>query len=217
MQTDSVKILIVDDHQVLADGIKALLSSVEDIEVVHHSLDGGSTMHYLKNNPGIDIILLDINLPDINGITLCQQIKKEFSEIKILALTMYQEPGFISRMIRAGANGYLLKNTGREELVSAIYSVRDGKEYFGKEVTDLILDGLKPQQSKEIGRAPKITRREKEILQLIMDEFTTDEIADKLFISSSTVISHRKSLLRKLNAKNTAGLVKAAYELNLLA
>jgi len=212
----SIKILIVDDHQVLADGIRALLEGVDNVQVVQHCSDGKGTMHYLKEAADIDLILLDINLPDISGITLCQQIKKGYPTINILALSMHQEPGFISRMIRAGANGYLLKNTGRGELLEAIYTVQRGEEYFGKEITDLILAGLKPQRMGALEGKPRITRREKEILQLILDEYTTDEIAEKLFISSSTVISHRKSLLRKLNAKNTAGLVKAAYEMNLL-
>ncbi|MCI4671262.1 MAG: response regulator transcription factor [Bacteroidia bacterium] len=211
-----IRVILVDDHFVLADGIKALLESVDNISIQGHCPDGKSTMTFLENNPNIDVILLDINLPDISGISLCQQIKKAFPHIKILALTMHQEPGFISRMIRAGANGYLLKNTDRKELVEAILTVERGDEYFGKEVTDLILSGLRPSGSSNTQSMPKITRREKEILHLIIEELTTDEIAEKLFISPSTVISHRKSLLRKLSAKNTAGLVKAAYEYNLL-
>lgn len=211
-----IRVLLVDDHLVLADGIKALLETEDNIRMEGHCPDGKSTLHFLKENPNLDVILLDINLPDISGISLCQQLKKAYPEIKILALTMHQEPGFISRMIRAGANGYLLKNTGRTELLEAIYSVERGDEYFGKEVTDLILSGLRPNGGATTQGKPKITRREKEILQLVLEEFTTDEIAEKLFISPSTVISHRKSLLRKLNAKNTAGLVKAAYEYNLL-
>ncbi|MEO0895793.1 MAG: response regulator transcription factor [Bacteroidota bacterium] len=216
MPDEIIKVLLVDDHHVLADGIQAMIEPVEDIEVIKHCGDGASTLAFLASTDEVQLILLDINLPDINGINLCQQIKKTYSNIRILALSMHQEPAFISRMIRAGANGYLLKNTGREELVNAIYTVHGGDEYFAKEVTDLIMAGLRPASERNQGGIQKITRREKEILKLIMEEMTTDEIAEKLFISPSTVISHRKSLLRKLNAKNTAGLVKAAYEYNLL-
>lgn len=212
-----INVLIVDDHQVLADGIKALVGQAEDVQIQHHAMTGKAAMEILQAQPEIQLILLDINLPDTDGVKLCHQIKKEYPEMKVLALTMHHEPGFISRMIKAGANGYLLKNTGKDELLEAIYTLHRGEQYFSKQVTDQLVAGLQnPNRRPKNGFIEKITRREKEILQLIVEEMTTDEIAEKLFISNSTVVSHRKSLLRKLQAKNTAGLVKAAYEFNLL-
>ena len=213
-----IHILIVDDHQVLADGIRALLESTPGLEIVHHCLDGAETLTYLSEKPQIEVVLLDINLPDTNGVHLCQEIKQRYPDKKILALTMHQEPGFIMKMVKAGVDGYLLKNTGKEELVKAIEQVHDGEKYFNKWVTDRLLEGMNnTTKTSSLGYVQKITRREKEVLRLIIEEMTTEEIAEKLFISTTTVISHRKSLLRKLNAKNTAGLVRTAFELNLLA
>lgn len=212
-----INVLIVDDHQVLADGIKALVGEAEDVHISHHAMTGKEALQKLSDHPEIQLILLDINLPDTDGVSLCTDIKKRYPNMKVLALTMHHEHGFISRMIKAGANGYLLKNTGKDELLEAIYVVHRGEQYFSKQVTDQLVAGLQnPSKRPPSGFIQKITRREKEILQLIVEEMTTDEIAEKLFISNSTVVSHRKSLLRKLQAKNTAGLVKAAYEFNLL-
>jgi len=217
IQHDIIHVMIVDDHQVVADGISALLEKVDDIQLKHHAANGKSALELLYQHPEINFILLDINLPDMNGINLCQRIKLEYPDKKVLALTMHHETGFITKMIKAGADGYLLKNTGKEELLEAIYEVQDGEKYYSKQVKDFLVKGLQPvSRYSQDTMIQKITRREKEILRLIVEELTTDEIAAKLFISSSTVISHRKSLLRKLQAKNTAGLVKAAYEFNLL-
>ena len=165
----------------------------------------------------VDLILLDINLPDKSGFEICQELKKEENCPKIIALTMYGNAGYINKMIKARIDGYLLKNTGKEELLKAIQEVIGGGRYFSKEVMDTLIAGEQQVRSPKISDfIQKLTRREKEILQLIVDENTTDEIAAKLFISSTTVISHRKSLLRKLNAKNVAGLVKKAFEFGLL-
>lgn len=215
---NQIKLLIVDDHKVLADGIMALLNQVEDIHFAQHTLSGKETLSYLVDHPEIDVVLLDINLPDMNGVEVCKNIRKKYPDLKVLALTMHHEPGYITKMIKAGAHGYLLKNTGKEELLKAIYALYNGETYFSQQVKNYLVQGFHQDGKKSApGSIQKITRREKEILQLIVEEFTTEEIAEKLFISATTVISHRKSLLRKLQAKNTAGLVKAAYEYQLLS
>ena len=213
-----LNILIVDDHLVLVDGIKALLSSEADLRLLHHALDARTALDILASEEEIHLILLDVNLPDIDGVALCQEICQKYPEIPIIALTMHHEPGIITKMIRAGSKGYLLKNTGKSELIEAIRHVAMGNSYYSKEVTHQLVASMSPQNnsSQKFDQGPKITRREKDVLALIVEEFTTEEIAEKLFISPSTVISHRKSLLRKLNAKNSAGLVKAAYERDLL-
>lgn len=215
---ENIKLLLVDDHQVLMDGIKALLEKAEGISIAHQALNGKSALETLeKHQEEIDLILLDINMPDMNGFEVCQEIKKRFPDKKVLTLTMHSEAGFITKMVKAGADGYVLKNAGKEELVTAIQSIQQGEKYFSKAVTNSLLDGMQSKKPLRSQFISKITRREKEILRLIIDECNTDEIAAKLFISDTTVISHRKSLLRKLNVKNTAGLVRVAYEFNLLA
>ncbi|MEM8897733.1 MAG: response regulator transcription factor [Bacteroidota bacterium] len=211
-----INILIVDDHQVLADGIKALISEEPEFKVVNHTSSGKETLDYLDEKPDIDLILLDINLPDTSGIDLCKTIIEKYQIAHILALTMHHESEIISKMIKAGAKGYLLKNTSREELFNAIHKVHKGESYLSQAVTERLLQGMQNKPVQGGTFIQKLTRREKEILKLIIDELTTEEIATKLFISPTTVISHRKSLLRKVNAKNTAGLVRAAYEHNLL-
>lgn len=211
-----INILLVDDHQIIIDGLRGLLEGEESIGVLHEAQNGAQTIE-VATQESIDLILLDINLPDKSGFDICQELKSLESCPKIIALTMYGNAGYINKMIKAGVDGYLLKNTGREELLLAIEKVMDGKRYFSSEVTDTLVAGThEPKKPKRSDFIQKLTRREKEILHLITEEYTTDEIAAKLFISSSTVITHRKSLLRKLNAKNVAGLVKKAFEFGLL-
>jgi DNA-binding NarL/FixJ family response regulator len=211
------KLLIVDDHQVLIDGIRALLEKTEGLLIDHQALSGKIALQVLaEHETEIDLIILDINMPDMNGFEVCQEIKKRFPGKKILTLTMHEEPGFISKMVKAGTDGYVLKSAGKEELVTAIQTIMSGEKHFGKAVTDSLLMGMQSKKPTRSQYIPKLTRREKEVLQLIIQECSTEEIAEKLFISDTTVISHRKSLLRKLNVKNAAGLVRAAYEYNLL-
>ena len=211
-----IKILLVDDHQIMIDGLKMLLVNEEQIKIVSEAQRGEQAIQCAENEP-IDLMLLDINLPDISGFEVCKTIKSKKTNVKIIALTMHAEAGYISKMAKAGVDGYILKNTGKEEILKAIQTVMDGQQYYSAEVTQSLLVGThKTKLPKTSDFIQKLTRREKEVLQLIIDELTTDEIAKQLFISPTTVISHRKSLLRKLNAKNTAGLVKAAYEFGLL-
>lgn len=211
-----INVLLVDDHQIVIDGLRGLLDGEEGVGALYQANSGEETLRLIEE-ADIDLVLLDINLPDKSGFDICKSLKSDSVCPKIIALTMHGNAGYINKMIKAGVDGYLLKNTGRDELILAIKTVMKGERYFSKEVTDSLISGTsqvkKPRTSDFI---QKLTRREKEVLQLITEELTTDEIAAKLFISSTTVISHRKSLLRKLNAKNVAGLVKKAYEFGLL-
>ncbi len=211
-----LRILLVDDHQIIIDGLKSLLQDNLQIVEISQALTAAEAYALLAAQP-IDIALLDINLPDQTGFEVCKTLKQRMPELRIIALTMHSESGYIAKMVRAGVDGYLLKNTGKEELIEAIEMVAEGGRYFSKEVTSSLLDSLQNGgKAKKSGIVQKLTRREKEILALIVDELTTEAIAAKLFISPATVISHRKNLLIKLNAKNTAGLVKAAIEFQLL-
>ena len=213
------RVLIADDHAMFADGIASILEAEDDIKVVGQCLDGPSVIDFLKNNPA-DILLLDVNLPGMSGIEVCKKVVKDYSDTKVLAISMFNEESFVTEILNNGAMGYILKNTGREELLKAINTILSGTSYFSKDVTETIMKGLMNQRkggSKESRKVlPKISRREKEVLDLIIKEHTTQEIANKLFISLKTVESHRSNLLAKLNARNTAGLVRIAMENNLL-
>ncbi len=211
-----VKVMIVDDHQVLIDGMKALFEQHPYVNICAEALNGETAIRNAENED-IEVILLDINLPDKSGFEICEIIKKTKPDLKIIALTMHKEAGYITKMSKTGVDGYLLKNTSKDEIIEAIEKVMAGEKYFSKEVTDSLIAGMhKSRKPKSSDFIQKLTRREKEILKLIVEENTTDEIAKLLFIGNTTVISHRKSLLRKLNAKNTAGLVRAAFEFGLL-
>ncbi len=211
-----IRILIVDDHQVVIDGVKAMFEQHPTIEIVAEALTGKAAVEALQQQ-AIEVVLLDINLPDKNGIEVCKEIKGTHAATKVIALTMHSEAAYISKMAKAGVDGYILKNSGKAEIIQAVEHVMTGQQFFSQAVTQSLISAMhQPKKPTSSDFIQKLTRREKEVLRLIVEEQTTEEIAQTLFISSSTVISHRKSLLRKLNAKNSAGLVKAAYEFGLL-
>ena len=213
-----INILIADDHKMFVDGIDSILAEAEDIQVVARCYDGESVFELLKTNK-IDLILLDVNLPKMNGIEVCKKLFPIQPDIEVLALSMFNEESFVTEILNNGAQGYILKNTGRIELMKAIRTVYSGTSYFSEAVTQTIMKSLvKNNQTEDSQKAsiPKVSRREKEVLGLIIKEFTTQEIADQLFISLKTVESHRSNLLAKLNARNTAGLVRIALENKLL-
>lgn len=212
-----IKILIVDDHKMFVEGLEFILGKEDDIQIVQRCFEGKEVFDNELLDK-IDIILLDINLPDISGIEVCERILKMRQDVKILVLSMHDEESYITEVLKSGALGYVLKNTGRKELVTAIRTVASGRTYFSEAITNTIMNGLmnNNKKAKPVEKeVPKITRREKEVLDLIMEECTNQEIAGKLFISLKTVEAHRSNLLSKLNARNTAGLVKKAIELQL--
>jgi DNA-binding NarL/FixJ family response regulator len=208
-----VKIAIADDHELIIQGLSLMLESVEWVEII------------LKNNGGInllknletavpDILLLDIQMPGCSGIDLCRDIVKAMPSLKIIALTNFEESYYVKQMLRNGAKGYLLKNTGQDTLVKAIQEVMDGKVYLNKNIQDALINQLTLPREKRSDT--QLTRRETEILKLIAEEKSNQEIADKLFISLRTVETHRLNLNQKLSAKNTAGLVKEAMKRGLV-
>ena len=210
-----IKILIADDHQMFIDGIKALLKNEKEIKVVGEALNGEEVLATLEKEKA-DIILLDINMPQMDGIEATRIIRKKFPEVKIIILTMHNKYEFIAGLAHEGASGYILKNTGKAELLNAIKTVQEGKTFFGKEVTETIMHNLYKKPAEQKIEAVQLTEREKEVLKLIAQEFSTKEIADKLFISENTVETHRKNIMAKLNAKNVAGLVKFALQVGLI-
>ncbi|MBK8955687.1 MAG: response regulator transcription factor [Saprospiraceae bacterium] len=210
-------VAIADDHAMFVDGIESILRTESSIKVVDRCFDGQSVFEMIRKHK-IDVLLLDINLPDISGIEVAKRLHTEDPEIKIIALSMYNEESIVSEMLKNGAQGYILKNTGREELILAIKTVAEGTSYFSKDVTETIMGSLtkKPGPKKSYILQPKLSIREKQILALIVKEYTNPEIAERLFISLKTVETHRSNLISKLNVRNTAGLVRATIEYNLL-
>ncbi len=213
-----IKILVVDDHKMFVDGLESILEHEEDIKILHKCYTAREVYQDGRLEE-VDIILLDINLPDQSGLDICRNLSKEYKDLKILVLSMYDEESYITEILKSGALGYILKNTGRKELITAIKTVASGKTYFSEAVTKTIMNGLmnKNKAAKNSEKImPKITRREREVLEHIIQENTNQEIANKLFISLKTVEAHRSSLLSKLNARNTAGLVRITIENKIL-
>jgi two-component system, NarL family, nitrate/nitrite response regulator NarL len=203
-----IKIIIADDHQMVIDGLKALLVSEPDICIIGEAVNGEALLELLRIKEQPNLVILDINMPGLDGLEAAKEIHRRFPAIRILVLSMYNKPVFIKNLIEVGVAGYILKNTGREELINAIHKIAAGQDYFGTEVTKSIMSSLKGNA--EI-QAP-LTKREEEVVKLIAKAYTTAEIAEKLFISTHTVDTHRKNLLSKLNLKNTAAIVTYAIQ-----
>ena len=214
-----VKILIVDDHPMIRHGIKSLLADEDKYEVAGEAGDGNEAIEKLGKEP-YDLVIMDIKMPEKNGIDATEEIVKNYPDVKVLAISMYDEQRYIVKMLQAGALGYILKNTGKQELLSAINTVMKGESYFSQEVSAIMMTQFMSRKSAgEINPAVEditLTRRETEIIRLIAEELTNSEIGDKLGISTRTVDTHRRNLLQKLDVKNTAGLVKYAIQHQLL-
>lgn len=209
---DKLRIIVADDHHILLDGLNALLQKQKDIEIVGLFKNGKEVYEALPNL-GVDVALVDINMPEMNGLELTEKIKKDYPSINIIVLSMYDDAGHIMEMIEAGVSGYLLKNVTDKELLEAIRTVATGKLYFSSEVSEKITTLAMHQQRKaEEPDEPKLTDRELEILKLISEEYSNSKIAETLFISERTVETHRKNMLRKTNNKTIVGLLKYALE-----
>ncbi|MFM2326522.1 MAG: hypothetical protein RIR31_724 [Bacteroidota bacterium] len=205
----AIKIFIVDDHYMVIEGIQSLLQNEKNIEWMGHATNAASCMAFLQQQIP-DVILMDINLPDKSGIDLCKEVKDKYPAIAVLGLSTFNQQSFIEKMMAGGASGYILKNATQEELMEGIETVIKGKQFLS---FDAALALRKPDIE---NKQPVITRREKEVLELIADGMTNNEIAQKLFISSTTVDTHRKNLLAKFEAKNIASLIKSAMQMNMI-
>lgn len=205
-----IKVYIVDDHAVVIEGIYSLLQKEPGIEVVGYANNAANCLQYFTSHTA-DVILMDINLPDMNGVDLCKTVKKNYPGIMVLALSTFHQGTYVRKMIENGASGYLLKNSGRHEIIEAIEIVTKGKTYLSFDASQALKSDSQQQNA-----IPPLTKREKEVLVHIVDGLTNSQIAEKLFISVDTVDSHRKNLHSKLNVKNTAMLVRFAVENNLL-
>ncbi|WP_341226525.1 response regulator transcription factor [uncultured Arcticibacterium sp.] len=207
-----IKIGIVDDHQLFSSGLAAMFSNVENIEVVGTFDDGEAFIEFLEKDGELNVVLLDITMPKIGGLEVLEILRKTRPSIKAIMLSMHNDGNYIVQSVRNGALGYLLKNADQEELTKAITAVYEGKKYFNAETTELLLNNM----AVEGEVVKKLSPREREILELIAEGLTTKEIAEKLFISTRTVETHRVNMLKKLNVKNSAELIKKAAELKLI-
>lgn len=205
-----VNLLIADDHTMFLQGITALLEQEPNITVIDKAVNGIEALEIVKKGV-VDFVILDISMPEMDGIELSKILKKQYPNVKILIVSTHSNVMVISRLIRIGVNGYLLKNAEKEELLKAINTIASGENYFAEELEEKYISNSS-RIEKQVSNLTELSSREKEILVLIAHEYNTAEIAEKTFISLNTVNTHRRNLLSKLNAKNTAGLVKYAVE-----
>jgi len=211
MPHSPIEILIVDDHPMVIEGLKSLLDDEDGISIKDCFTDGQSTLNYLDTN-AVDVILLDVNLPDINGVDMVQPILNRRKDAKIIVLSTYNEGSIVSKMINNGVKGYLLKNVGANELTNAIHQVFGGGVYYDKSIQIILAEAA----AQEFVQLPKLTRREKDILNLIAAGKRTNDIAEELFISPLTVETHRRNLMQKLKVPNSAAMVRFAMENGLI-
>ncbi len=205
-----ISILVIDDHPLVGDGITLMVKDIEYLQIISICKTGNDAISFLEHTKP-DIILLDISLPDIDGLELCSLIRKHNKKTKIIGLTSTNEAGIITQLLANGGNGYLLKNMEREELITAIDEVMNGKIFLSKAANQKILEQFHSLKD-AVKNTPVLTRREKEILKLLSEGLTGPQIADKLFLSPLTVETHRKNLMQKLNVNSVQQLLKVAGE-----
>jgi DNA-binding NarL/FixJ family response regulator len=203
-----IRIVIADDHRVMLDGIRALLRDVADLEIVGDALNGEELIAQVRAHQP-NVVLTDIQMPVKDGIEASAEIHAAFPGVKIIALTMLNESMFIKRMLEAGVSGYVTKNVDKDELVRVIHKVAGGEKHFSEEVTAQLMNNFSEKKANPIDI---LTKREREILSWIAKGLTDKEIAEKVFLSSLTVISHRKNILSKLGLKNKVEITRFALE-----
>jgi DNA-binding NarL/FixJ family response regulator len=209
-----IPVALVDDHEVVINGLKAMFGNFSEIEVVFSANNATSLFAQLQERQPA-VILLDIQLPEMNGIDICKQLHRQYPQIKVVAFSSFDDTHYIKQIIRNGASGYLLKNADQQTILTAIKTVLNGEEYIDESIKRILIQESISGQRRSLFEIP-LTKREKEILQLIADGLSNQEIADKLFISLRTVETHRFNLTQKLDVKNAAGLVKEAIKRGLV-
>lgn len=201
------RVFIVDDHHMVIEGLRSLLGDEKEIEWAGHATNVASCRAFLQRQLP-DVILMDISLPDGNGMDLCREVRACYPSVFVIGLSTFSQQSFIHKMMEHGASGYLLKNATKEELLEAIRDVVKGKIYLSEEASQIMKKDNTP--------AVVLTRREQEVLELIAEGLTNGEMAQRLFVSTTTIDTHRKNLLTKLDAKNTATLVRKAVQQELI-
>ena len=202
------EIILADDHEIFREGMKSMLESTQKIKVIGEASNGLEVLDLL-NQMKVDLVLLDINMPKMNGLETASIISKQYPEIKVLILSMFNDAKHIQEVMKSGANGYVLKDSSKKILLEGIAAVLEGASYYVDEVKEILFNSLKNDTVKS---KVELTTNEKQILKLICDEYSTHQIADQLNISTHTVESHRKNLLAKTGAKTAVGLVRFALD-----
>ena len=205
-----VKVLLVDDHSIVNEGIARIINSDKNYIVVEQLTNGNDAIEFVKNN-SVDVVIMDVNMPGVDGITATLEIKKNIPGIKIIGLSMLGDYGTIHKMLESGADGYLLKNISGDELFIALSQVLGGKTYLNSELQQLLLKGMREQKN-----IPQLTKKEKEVLNFISTGMTNKEIASKMKIGEETIKSHRKNIMHKFDIHNTAELVRFAIDHQLI-
>lgn len=205
-----MKVFLVDDHAILLDGIKSLLSKEESLEVCGEANSAEDALDFLKKNQ-IDLLITDFNLPNMDGLSLVRLVKKISPSTKILMLSMHDETHLVKEILKEGVAGYVLKNDSHKELLQAINAIRAGKIYLSNDINRIIINSLQFPDEERL-----LTDREREILKLIAKEYSNKDIAEQLYISERTVETHRKNIFRKTKTNTLVGLIKFAYANNLI-
>lgn len=214
-----IKLLLVDDHQMVREGLRNYFSDDKRFQIVAEAGDGKQALEILKKQ-NVDIVMTDINMPIMNGIELTEKIIRMKSPPKIIILTTLDEPQYIKQLMKSGAEGYLFKNSGVEEVKKAIIQVSEGNTFLSAEVSNtlanFVIQGKHKSPQIKVSNTVELTAREKEILNLVIQEYSNGEIAEKLFISPRTVDSHKRKMLEKTDSRNIAGLIMYAINNELL-
>lgn len=214
MSESTLRIVIADDHQMFIDGVKVLIRNEPQFEIVGEALNGQQALELVeKLSP--EILITDINMPGMSGTELTKIVKQKFPETKVLVLTMYNDREIISEIFATDAEGYILKNTGKQELITALTRLADGGTHYSPEVMNVMLAQAK-KEKKIREQTENLTERETEIIRLITQDFSTAQIAEKLFISPRTVDTHRKNIIAKTGVKTIVGLMRFAYDNGLI-
>ena len=207
---NQLNILLVDDHQILSDGLSSILSSEPHLRIIAKVSSGSYALAHLKAEK-VDLMITDYSMPDMNGGELVREAKKIAPALKVIVLTMHDELPIVQEMVAAGIDAYILKKYAQQELLLAISALRENGSFWSKEISRLLVSGFSGNSEVQ-----ELTSRELEILRLLGEELTSKEISERLFISERTVETHRKNLLRKTNSSSTVGLIKYAYARKLL-
>lgn len=216
-----IKVILVDDHRLIRYGLQSILKDEPSILVVGEAENGAQLINLLETTP-VDVVLMDIKMPEMDGFEVAAHIQQNFNSIKVLALTMFQNEDYLNRMMELGVQGYILKNISKEELVHAVQMIANGNNYISAEITLNLLKKKNPPAavSGKKNHSPELvelSKRELEVLKLITEGFTNAEIAEKLFTSKRTIDSHRQRIIEKTQAKNTAALVKYALSRGIIS
>lgn len=209
-----IKIIIADDHRLFLDGLVAILTQIENVTIVATANNGEQVIQLLQKHH-CDIVVMDINMPVADGLSTAQRISLEYSTVKVILVSMNVNPEYVKDALRAGVSAYILKDSSKEELQKAIYGAAEGKKYFSEAVMLHLAYEYMPQTTQTEYKV-KLTHRELEVLKLLAQEFTAPEIAKKLYISSDTVETHKKNMLKKLGLKNSYSLIKYAVQNGLI-